>query len=69
MPIGKMLGESFTEDDARYVYEHRSYVAHGRDPWAARLDPEIDRNRLCYPNHSRWFACISKQSGEYPVDH
>ena len=37
--LAEMLGVPFTCDDARYVYEHRSDVAHGRDPWSARLDP------------------------------
>ena len=37
--LAEMLGESYTRDDAQYVYEHRSDVAHRRDPWSARLDP------------------------------
>jgi hypothetical protein len=31
-----MLGIHLTVDDANAVWDHRSDVAHGRDPWAAR---------------------------------
>jgi hypothetical protein len=32
------LGVSFTMDDAKAVWEHRSDIAHGRDPWAFLKD-------------------------------
>jgi hypothetical protein len=32
------LGVSFTTDDANAVWEHRSDIAHGRDPWAFLKD-------------------------------
>ena len=32
------LGVSLTMDDARAVWEHRSDIAHGRDPWAFLKD-------------------------------
>ncbi|MGH9866132.1 MAG: hypothetical protein ACRD4H_12020, partial [Candidatus Acidiferrales bacterium] len=46
------LGIPFTEADADAVWNHRSDVAHGRDPWASRRDgkgtaqqpPELNRS-------------------------
>jgi hypothetical protein len=34
--LAKLLDVPFTAADAKAVWEHRSHVAHGRDPWAAR---------------------------------
>jgi hypothetical protein len=36
MQLAKLLNIGFTEKDAKAVWDHRSDVAHGRDPWAAR---------------------------------
>lgn len=46
------LGIPFTSADAKAVWDHRSDVAHGRDPWASRRDgkgaiqrpPELTEN-------------------------
>jgi len=38
------IADDFTIDDAKSVWEHRSDVAHGRDPWAARQNsPGLQR--------------------------
>lgn len=37
--LADLLKVSFTTDDATAVWEHRSDVSHGRDPWAARQTP------------------------------
>jgi hypothetical protein len=50
--LADMLKISYTVTDANAVWEHRSDVAHGRDPWAARQNarggqqqpPELTRN-------------------------
>jgi len=34
--LADLLGIHFTSDDAMVLWDHRSDVAHGRDPWAAR---------------------------------
>ena len=34
--LAQVLGVPFTRDDASAVWEHRSDVTHGRDPWASR---------------------------------
>ena len=37
--LAKDLGVQFTTDDAKALWEHRSDVAHGRDPWQSIRDP------------------------------
>lgn len=53
------LGISFDQKDADEVWNHRSDVAHGRDPWASRRDgkgtpqqpPELTRNEPVVRRH------------------
>lgn len=50
--LAEVLQVAFTLDDAWAVWEHRSDVAHGRDPWASRWNgregmqqpPELTKN-------------------------
>jgi hypothetical protein len=50
--LAELLNVHFTADDAKAVWEHRSDVSHGRDPWAARQNarggqqqpPELTKN-------------------------
>jgi hypothetical protein len=37
--LAQELGIRFTIDDAKALWEHRSDVAHGRDPWQSVRDP------------------------------
>jgi hypothetical protein len=50
--LADLLKLRFSSDDAKAVWNHRSDVAHGRDPWAARQNgrgglqqpPEVNKN-------------------------
>ncbi len=60
MQLASELGIAFSEGDAAAVWDHRSDLAHGRDPWASLKDangnmPQPPTLTKCDP----WFAVIS----------
>ena len=56
--LAMLLGVPFSESDARYVYDHRSNISHGRDPWSARIDQNKRPTRSNSPILSKSCKCI-----------
>jgi hypothetical protein len=59
--LAEILKEPFNDADAQTVWEHRSDVAHGRDPWAARQNargglqspPELSKSNEAIKSYLR----------------